>query len=86
MPPVEMTPSAYDHGEEFEDVMWAIEHAEGKAQISGHPGETTWAFVGRRHAQTDDYIEVLAVLEPPRSIRVFHAMPLTDMYRNLLEG
>lgn len=42
-------------------------------------------YVRHPHAQTDAYIEVIAAHKPPRTITIFHSMPLTDLFRGLLE-
>lgn len=42
-------------------------------------------YVGHPHPQTDEYIEVIAAHRPPRTIIIFHSMPLTDIYRDLLK-
>lgn len=41
-------------------------------------------YVGHPHAQTERYVEVIAAIRPPRDLVIFHAMPLTDLYRHLL--
>lgn len=41
-------------------------------------------YVGHPHGQTERYLEVIAAHQPPRTIVVFHVMPLTDQFRYLL--
>ena len=54
------------------------------AELDGKPGEVTKVYVGHPHGQTDDYIEVIAAHRPPRTIVIFHSMPLGDLFRDLL--
>lgn len=42
-------------------------------------------FIGHPHGQTEQLIEVLAEVTPPRNVTIFHAMELTDKFRWLLE-
>ena len=81
---VEWTSSADKHDIPREDALYAIGHAEGATQIDGHPGEVTTVYVGHPHGQTDRYIEVIAAMRPPRTLTIFHVMPLSDLYRHLL--
>ncbi|WP_434181431.1 hypothetical protein RI685_16470 (plasmid) [Clavibacter michiganensis] len=81
---VEWTSSAGKHGIPRDDALYAIGHAEGAKQIDGHPGEVTTVYVGHPHGQTDRYIEVIAAMRPPRTVTIFHVMPLSDLYRHLL--
>lgn len=76
--------SADRHGVPREDAAYAIAHHEISAEINAEPGETTMVYIGHPHGQTDRYIEVIAVLRPPRTIEIFHVMPLTDLFRHLL--
>lgn len=61
-------------------------NAEASAEVEGKTGEVTMVYVGHPHGQTDRYIEVLAAHRPPRTIVIFHSMPLSDLYRHLLHG
>ncbi|MDR0847442.1 MAG: hypothetical protein LBN10_00125 [Propionibacteriaceae bacterium] len=61
-------------------------HAVGTEVIPGLPGEETRVFVGHPHAQTDDWIEVMVAKTTGNNFTVFHAMPLTDLYRHLITG
>ncbi|WP_336653526.1 MULTISPECIES: hypothetical protein [unclassified Leucobacter] len=81
---VEFTRSADKHGIPREDSLYAIMHAAVSAELDGEPGETTMVYVGHPHGQTDRYIEVIAAHRPPRTIVIFHSMPLSDLFRPLL--
>lgn len=81
---VTWTDSAGKHGVQREDVLWAIAHAAGQADIDGRPGWTTRVWVGHPHAQTDRYIEVIAAARGSQFV-IFHAMALTDAYRHLAD-
>lgn len=77
-------PSADRHGIPREDALYAMMHHEVSAEIDGEPGETTMVYIGHPHGQTDRYLEVIAAYRPPRTIEIFHVMPLTDNYRHVL--
>lgn len=81
---VEFTSSADKHGIPREDSLHAMLFAEVSAELEGDPGEVTTVYVGHPHKQTERYIEVIAALRPPRTIVIFHSMPLGDLYRDLL--
>lgn len=81
---VQFTDSADKHGIPREDSLYAIMHAEASAEVDGDPAETTMVYVGHPHGQTDRYIEVIAANHPPRTIVIFHSMPLSDLFRHLL--
>ncbi|MGC0273462.1 hypothetical protein ACO0LV_10780 [Pseudactinotalea sp. Z1739] len=81
---VEWTLSADKHGVTREDALYAMMHAEATAEVDGEPGEQTIVYVGHPHEQTDRYLEVIAAHRPPRTIIIFHVMPLTDNFRHLL--
>ena len=81
---VEFTSSADKHGIAREDILYAMTNSQASAEIEGAPEDVTVAYVGHPHAQTDRYIEVIAAHRPPRTIVIFHAMPLSDIYRGLL--
>lgn len=82
---VEFAPSADKHGIPRADTLYAMLHAEGEAELEGQPGEVTIVYVGHPHAQTDRYIEVIAAHRPPRVVWIFHSMPLSDLFRELLD-
>ena len=77
------TDSAAKHGVSREDVLWAIGHAVGSEVVPGRPGWTTRVWVGRPHAQADRYLEVIAAARGSEFV-IFHAMPVTDIYRRLI--
>jgi hypothetical protein len=81
---VEWTRSAGKHGIGRDDALYAMTHAEATADLEGEPGERVVVYVGHPHAQTDGYLEVIAAHWPPRTIVIFHVMPLTDTFRDLL--
>lgn len=76
--------SADRHDIPRQDALFAMVHHEVVAEVEGEPGETTMVYIGHPHGQTDRYLEVIAVHRAPRTIEIFHVMPLTDMYRDLL--
>ncbi|GAA1359946.1 hypothetical protein GCM10009596_16050 [Arthrobacter rhombi] len=81
---VEWTTSADRHGIPRRDALYAIANHEALEEIEGRSGERTIVYVGHPHGQTDRYIEVIAAHSEPRTVVVFHAMELTDLYRHLL--
>lgn len=82
---VRFTSSADKHGIPREDSLYAIMHAKASAEVEGEAGETTMVYVGHPHGQTDRCIEVIAAHRLPRTIVIFHAMPLGDLFRHLLD-
>jgi hypothetical protein len=88
--PIDWTTSADRHGIPHEDVIYAMRHATGHEEVqspSARPGDKVFVYVGHPHAQTERYIEVIAVHRHPRQVIVFHAMELSDHYRHLtVEG
>ena len=81
---IEFTSSADRHGIPHEDALYAMLHAEAAAPVEGRPGMVTTVYVGHPHGQTEHYLEVIAEVNPPRGVRIFHVMDLTDKYRHLL--
>lgn len=81
---VEFLSSADKHGIPREDAVYAMMHHQKSAVIVGRPEEETVVYVGHPHGQTERFIEVIAAHRPPRTIVIFHAMPLTDMFRHLI--
>jgi hypothetical protein len=82
--PVVWTDSSARHGISREDALYAIEHSVGRQELTGQPGETTMVYVGRRHAQSREFIEVIAAQHRPDTLVIFHVMTLTDLYRHLV--
>ncbi|MBW0254419.1 MULTISPECIES: hypothetical protein [unclassified Cellulomonas] len=82
--PVEWTDSAARHAISREDALYAITHAVGSEELEGRPGETTVVYVGRPHAQSDRYLEVIVAQRHPRTMVIFHVMELSDLYRHLV--
>ena len=83
--PVEWTESSARPDIARGDALYAITHAVGSEGLEGRSGETTTVYVGHPHGQTDEYIEVIVALREPRTMIVFHAMELSDMYRHLID-
>lgn len=81
---IEWTNSTAKHGIPRADAIHAMTHAEVSTNLKGRPGETTVLYIGHPHTQTDRYIEVIAAHHPNRTITIFHVMPLSDLYRHLL--
>lgn len=81
---VEFAGSVDKHGIPREDTLYAMLHADASVEVEGKPGEITMVYVGHPHGQTDRYIEVIAAHRPPRTVEVFHSMPLSDLFRHLL--
>ncbi len=81
---VQFTNSADKHGIPHADSLYAILHAVVAAEVEGAPGEVTTVYIGHPHKQTERYIEVITAHRPPRTIVIFHAMPLSDLFRHLL--
>jgi len=81
---VTFTPSADRHGIPHQDAIYAMIHFAGREEVAGEPGRVTMAYVGHPHAQTDRYIEVIAEVNPPDGVKIFHVMDLSDMYRHLV--
>lgn len=82
---VEWPKSADKHGIPHEHALYAMTNAEGSEELEGKPGETTVVYVGHPHGQTDRYIEVIAAFRPPDMFTIFHVMPLSDLYRHLID-
>lgn len=77
------TKSSAKHGVSREDALWAMAHAEGSTAVEGNPGWLTKVWVGHPHPQTDRYIEVMGARRGDEFV-IFHAMPLSDLYRHLI--
>ncbi len=59
-------------------------HADGTQAVQGRHGRDTAVYVGRPHPQTDRRIEVIAWIEPPDTLVIFHVMEVSDLYRHLI--
>lgn len=82
---VDFTPSASKHGIPQQDAMYAIANAISSAPVKGRDGnKNATIFVGHPHAHTERYIEVIVEITPPRDLKIFHAMKLTDKFRYLI--
>lgn len=83
---MEFRDSVDKHGIPREDTMYAMQHAEVIRGIEGRPGEPgeTFLYIGHPHAHTERYIEVIATVTPPRTVVVFHSMPLRSLFTHLL--
>lgn len=81
----QVTASASKHRIPNTDAIHAMVNTEASAPIEGREGEVTRVFVGHPHSQTDRYIEVI-VSQRGEDFVVFHVMPLSDLYRDLLQG
>lgn len=75
--------SAEKHGIAEADAIHAMLNAEGRETRRDAAGEQVMVFVGHPHPQTDRYIEVIATMHRG-DVVIFHAMPLSDLYRHLL--
>lgn len=80
---IRFTKSAARHDISQADALYALTHAVNTQPIEGRDGQPTRVFIGRPHAQSRHYIEVIASVTPNGDILVFHAMELTDMWRHL---
>jgi len=70
--------SSAKHGIPRDETLYAIAHAELFVESFGQPrwgDHTPSLFIGPSRFGT---LEVLAVVEPPREIWVFHVMPLRE--------
>ncbi|WP_026373827.1 hypothetical protein [Agrococcus lahaulensis] len=80
---IHYTASAAKHGIPEVDAIYAMLNHEGQVDQRGRDARTVKVFVGHPHAQTDRYIEVIATMDGS-DVVIFHAMPLSDIYRHLL--
>lgn len=81
---VEWARSADKHSVPREDALYAMVNAEVTAEVEGRPGEVSIVYLGHPHGQTERYLEVIAAHRPPRTVEIYHVMPLTDNFRYLL--
>ena len=77
--------SAGRHRVSHEDAEYAVRHHVGGVEIeSRRQGERAFMFAGLPHAHASRYIEVgVSVTGTGRRV-IFHAMELTDLYRDLI--
>lgn len=59
-------------------------NADGSEPVEGRNNRPTTVYVGRPHPQTDRRIEVIAWVEPPATVVIFHVMEVTHLYRHLI--
>lgn len=65
-----------------EDVLYAIVNRKVEEVIPGRSHDRkTKLYIGHPHAQTEDYIEVMTEEFPVRNVKIFHAMPLREKFR-----
>lgn len=83
---VRFTSSADKHGIPHEDAIHAMLHADGMQEVAGRSGNTTMVYVGLPHPQALRHIEVIAWMEPPATVVIFHVMEVSDLYRHLIES
>lgn len=76
--------SAGRHNITQADALYALTHAVNTQPIEGRDGQPTRVFVGRPHAQSRRYIEVIVAVTHTGDIVVFHAMELADAWRHLV--
>ena len=81
---IRFTKSAGRHNITQADALDALTHAVNTQPIEGRDGHPTRVFVGRPHAQSRRYIEVIVAVIHTGDIVVFHAMELTDAWRHLV--
>lgn len=81
---IRFTKSAGRHNITQADALYALTHAVNTQPIEGRDGQPTRVFVGRPHAQSRRYIEVIVAVTHTGDIVVFHAMELTDTWRHLV--
>lgn len=83
---VEFKDSVDKHGIPREDTLHAMMNTEVARELDGaRPGEVRMLYIGHSHNQTERYIEVIAAHRPPRTIVIHHSMPLSDLFRHLLD-
>lgn len=85
------TPSTEKHGVSRHDAMYAVINATfivslAAHQIAGSHGGVVTVFIGPRHAQTDDELEILVEqFDGGREAIVFHVQPLSSRWRSFRE-
>ncbi|MDR2565972.1 MAG: hypothetical protein LBC97_07915 [Bifidobacteriaceae bacterium] len=83
MAPVELTPSAYRHGFEFDQALYVMSNALATGDLGSVGGQATVVFVGYPHDGSARRVELIAEIRQPRTVVVFHFSDLTDNYRHL---
>jgi hypothetical protein len=83
--PVIWRDSADKHGVPREQTLYVIGHAAACQHLPSRPGEQRTVFVGHPTEFSDDWLVVIVATAPPRRLTVIHSMPLTDLFRYLLE-
>jgi len=81
---VEWARSADKHGVARGDALHAMMNYDARAELESDSDEQVVVYIGHPHPQTERYLEVIAAHRPPRTIVIFHVMPLTDIFRDLL--
>jgi hypothetical protein len=80
--PVELTPSAYKHGFDYLEALHVLEYPIARVQLT----VGCWLFLGYPSVGSNRPVELLAEIEPPRTIKVFHVFDLTDKYADQWPG
>ncbi len=81
----EFTASADKHGVPHADAEHAVVHNVGYTEItSRHRGTRSFMFVGLPHPQALRYLEVGVAVDGRGGRTIFHAMEVTDLYRDLI--
>jgi hypothetical protein len=85
------TPSTEKHGISRHDAMFAIINASFTLPLAAHhvagiQGGVVTLFIGPRHAQTEDELEILVEqFDDGREAIVFHVQPLSSRWRSFRE-
>jgi len=85
------TPSTEKHGISRHDAMFAIINATftellATHQVAGAHGGVVTVYIGPRHAQTEDELEILVEqFDDGREAIVFHVQPLSSRWRSFRE-
>lgn len=86
---IELTESAAKRGYTVQDVIYVIEHAYvvrpefEVSRVPGHPSPTLW--LGPSRDALNPIVEMFGEVLPPRTLRIFHMMPMREKFRYLLE-
>lgn len=80
----EFTTSADRHGIAHEDAIHAVTNHVGYVEVeSRHGGSRAFMFVGLPHPLAMRYLEVGVAVDGQRRL-IFHAMEVSDLYRDLI--